>query len=144
MENLIYIRMLANYLWTNPCYLYQFKKLPSNTKHWPNAGLMLDQRLRRWPNIKPALGQCFVFAGRRGSDDAAVRKYWRVKELTNLAQKELIMTRRRWLSSTVTNWKAQPSTPTQCRLNVVGVLTTQRRRFMLDGRLLNSGDAHNM
>ena len=24
---------------------------------------MLDHRLRRWPNVKPALGQCVVFAG---------------------------------------------------------------------------------
>ena len=26
----------------------------------PNAGLMLNQRLRRWFNIKPALGKCCV------------------------------------------------------------------------------------
>ena len=28
----------------------------------PNASLMLGQRLRRWPNIKPASGQRRVFA----------------------------------------------------------------------------------
>ena len=35
----------------------------SNTRCWPNAGLMLAHRLRRWPSIKPALVQRFVFAG---------------------------------------------------------------------------------
>ena len=25
------------------------------TEHWTNAGLMLGQRPRRWPNIEPAL-----------------------------------------------------------------------------------------
>ena len=34
-----------------------------NTRRWRNAGLMLDQRLRRWPNIKPALRQPLVLAG---------------------------------------------------------------------------------
>ena len=33
------------------------------TLHWTNAGLMLGQRLRRWPNIKPTLVQCIVFIG---------------------------------------------------------------------------------
>ena len=36
---------------------------PANTVHWPNAGLMLARRLRRRPNVNPALGQCIVFAG---------------------------------------------------------------------------------
>ena len=31
-----------------------------NTRRWPNAVLMLAQRLWRWCNIKPALGQRFV------------------------------------------------------------------------------------
>ena len=30
---------------------------PANTTHWPTAGLMYAQLLRRWPNNKPALGQ---------------------------------------------------------------------------------------
>ena len=30
--------------------------------HLPNVGLMLGQRLRRWPNIKPALAQYIVLA----------------------------------------------------------------------------------
>ena len=33
-----------------------------NMKHWTNAGLMLANRLRSWPNITPALVQCFVLA----------------------------------------------------------------------------------
>ena len=37
--------------------------VPANTKYWPNAGLMLVHRLRRWPNIKPPLGECPVFGG---------------------------------------------------------------------------------
>ena len=35
----------------------------SNTRCWPNAELMLAHRLWRWPIIKPALVQRFVFAG---------------------------------------------------------------------------------
>ena len=36
---------------------------PTNTRRWPNGGLMLGQRRRRWANISPTLGQRFVFAG---------------------------------------------------------------------------------
>ena len=32
----------------------------SNTKHWPNAGLMLANPLRRWPNISPVIGCSLV------------------------------------------------------------------------------------
>ena len=32
-------------------------------KRSPDAGSMLGQRRRRWPNIDPALGDRFVFAG---------------------------------------------------------------------------------
>ena len=32
------------------------------TTRWPNAGLMLAQRSRRWANINPALGQRLMFA----------------------------------------------------------------------------------
>ena len=35
----------------------------ANTIHRPNAGWMLSRRLRRRPNIHPALGQRIVFAG---------------------------------------------------------------------------------
>ena len=34
------------------------------TRHSPNTVFMLVQRLRRWPNIKPALGECTLFAGK--------------------------------------------------------------------------------
>ena len=37
--------------------------IPSNTEHSPTAVLMLAQRLRRWLNIKTAVGGCHVFAG---------------------------------------------------------------------------------
>ena len=36
-------------------------RLANPNKHW--VSLMLDQRRRRWANIKPALGQCLVFDG---------------------------------------------------------------------------------
>ena len=36
---------------------------PSNTRRRPNVGLMLDQRLRRWPNNNTLLGQRLVLAG---------------------------------------------------------------------------------
>ena len=32
-----------------------------NTRFWPNAGLMLADRLRRWVNISPVLGYDIVF-----------------------------------------------------------------------------------
>ena len=32
-----------------------------NTTRWPNAESMLAHRLRRWPNLAPALGQYIVF-----------------------------------------------------------------------------------
>ena len=43
-------------------YFYSYMYL-ANTTRWPSVGLMLAHRLRRWPNIKPALGQRLVFAG---------------------------------------------------------------------------------
>ena len=39
---------------------------PANTIHCPIVGSMLGQRRRRLTNIEPALGQCLVFAGRKG------------------------------------------------------------------------------
>ena len=36
---------------------------PANTRHSPNVVSMLAHRLRRWPNIGTALGECLVFAG---------------------------------------------------------------------------------
>ena len=40
---------------------------PDNTRRWPNVGLMLGQRRRRWASVSPTLGQCFVFAGKGNS-----------------------------------------------------------------------------
>ena len=31
---------------------------PDNTIYWPNAGVMLTNSLRRWPDIETALGVC--------------------------------------------------------------------------------------
>ena len=45
------------------CPVWMFGHLPINTTHRPNAGLMLIQRLRRWPSLKTALGKHLVFAG---------------------------------------------------------------------------------
>ena len=36
--------------------------IPANTIHWFYAGSMLDQSLRRFPNIEPASNQCIMFA----------------------------------------------------------------------------------
>ena len=38
---------------------------PENICQQTNAGLMLVHRLRRWPNIKPTLGQRILFAGKQ-------------------------------------------------------------------------------
>ena len=35
--------------------------IPANTTRRTNVGLILGQRRRRWPNIKPPLDQCVVF-----------------------------------------------------------------------------------
>ena len=37
------------------------ENLPANMRPSPNAGLMLAQRLRRWPSINPVLGERLVF-----------------------------------------------------------------------------------
>ena len=37
---------------------------PANVRRLTNVGSMSDQRLRRWPDIKPTLVQRLVFAGR--------------------------------------------------------------------------------
>ena len=36
--------------------------IQANMIHLPNAGFMLGHRRRRWPNVKPALGKCLMFA----------------------------------------------------------------------------------
>ena len=40
-----------------------YKNAPRDARRWPNAGLMLHQRRRRWANINPALGQHLAIAG---------------------------------------------------------------------------------
>ena len=47
---------------------------PVNTISWPDAGLMLGQRQRRWANIKRALGQHLVFAGLSVGGETDVRR----------------------------------------------------------------------
>ena len=42
---------------------------PANTSHWPDAGLMLAQRLRLWSNINPALGEWLVFVEKSQKPD---------------------------------------------------------------------------
>ena len=37
---------------------------PTNTIHWTNCVLMLDQRRRRWTSIKTTLGQSIVLIGK--------------------------------------------------------------------------------
>ena len=37
---------------------------PANTRRWPNVGLMLGQRRRRWANVCPTFVQRLVFAGK--------------------------------------------------------------------------------
>ena len=37
---------------------------PINTRSWTNVGIMLAHRLRRWPDIKPTLGQRLLFNGK--------------------------------------------------------------------------------
>ena len=49
-----YVSLLQYWL---PCWA----AVPASTTHRNNAGLMLGQRRRRWPNIKPALFLCVVF-----------------------------------------------------------------------------------
>ena len=48
---------------------------PANTSRWPNVGLMLGQRRRRWANIKPTLGQHLVFEGLNSNCGCIPRSY---------------------------------------------------------------------
>ena len=43
------------------------KIYPANTRRWSNVGLLLGHRLRRWPNIKPALIFVGYFGGASNS-----------------------------------------------------------------------------
>ena len=42
-------------------------EITANRRLWPNVGIMLAHRLRRWSNIMPTVGQRLVFAGIRTS-----------------------------------------------------------------------------
>ena len=46
----------------------------ANTRRWPNVGLMLGQRRRRWASISPTVGQRIVFAGLSNNDISVVTK----------------------------------------------------------------------
>ena len=61
---------------------------PVSTIHWGNAGLVLGQRRRRWPNTSPALAQCIVFAGNHAGS-----KIWNSADLISekLAQHSFIV-----------------------------------------------------
>ena len=40
--------------------IFLMPPVPLSRRLPPNAGLMLGHRLRRWPNIKPASGECLL------------------------------------------------------------------------------------
>ena len=44
-------------------WLWRVGWVPANTRYSTNVVSMVGQRLRRWPNIETALGECLVFAG---------------------------------------------------------------------------------
>ena len=47
---------------------------PANMRRWPNVGLLLVQRRRRWANSKPTLGQRLIFAGTAPCIQPAITK----------------------------------------------------------------------
>ena len=51
------------YKWADTAFLALQSSAPANTRLWPNAGLMLGHRLRRWPNIEPALVKVWCLLG---------------------------------------------------------------------------------
>ena len=58
------------------CFTVIILAAQANTTHRHNAGPMLDLRLRRRPNIGPALGQCVVFAGSSPSKHETLMQSW--------------------------------------------------------------------
>ena len=38
------------------------KQVPTNTRRWPNVGLLLGQGRERWANSKPTMGQRLIIA----------------------------------------------------------------------------------
>ena len=53
----------ARYLSGHVICKYLHTCVPANTRHRANVGAMLAQRLRRWLNIGPTMGQCLVYTG---------------------------------------------------------------------------------
>ena len=43
----------------------KYKQWPPGNRQWTNVGLMLGQRLRRWPNIKATLARYLASTPRR-------------------------------------------------------------------------------
>ena len=58
-------------------------ELPSKHESWPNVGLLLGQRRRRWVNSKPTLGQRLMFAGVWLSLGVLGHLHRRIQELTD-------------------------------------------------------------
>ena len=56
-------------------------KRAANTIQSANAGLMLGQRQRRWPFIKPALAECMVCAGKRRANNELTSRLCRLSLL---------------------------------------------------------------
>ena len=73
--SILYVRIW--WLWTSDSEHSEqhYLAVPADTTRWPNAGLMLAHRLRRWANINPALGQRVVFAGVKHVFGHKIEKY---------------------------------------------------------------------
>ena len=54
-------------------FLWNINTSPVNTIHWPNAGLMLEQRRRHWANIKPASGHQYKAGDEPASSSVTAR-----------------------------------------------------------------------
>ena len=58
-----YHTMCANELHTKTQRVLRILSTAENMGPWPNVGILLAHRLRRWPDSKPALGQILMFVG---------------------------------------------------------------------------------
>ena len=56
---------------------------------WPNVGLMLAKRFRRWPNISPTLGRRIVFAGVGGGGWGEMYIFFRSRWTTGSERERL-------------------------------------------------------
>ena len=127
-----------------------WRGFPANTRHSPNVGLMLGQRLRRWPSIKSTLGWYFVLAGFR---EVCWRwvfswKSWRRKS-ANLHFTICTSPVSIHAANHMAEWRCISLTqqPTTCRPTVVImlahrlrswasiILTLNERHLLLDGNL---------